>query len=93
MEHLKRDGWRRWGIEKLGGCAIYGQPCLSSVVGFRHEGIRSCGFFKSGGDVININFPKRDQRQPIDVYRNQLRSLVDKVTKVVERTVGNHKVS
>ena len=78
---------------KSGGCAIYGQPCLSSGVGFRHEGGRLCGFFTSGGVIMNIYFPTRDQRQPIDVYRNRFRSFVDEVIEVVERTIKKQEVS
>ena len=78
---------------KSGGCAIFGQPCLSSGVGFTHEGGRLCGFFTSGGVVINIYFPTRDQRQPIDVYRNQFGSFVDEVIEVVEKTIKNQRIS
>ena len=78
---------------KSGGCAIYGQPCLSSGVGFRHEGGRLCGFFTSGGVIINIYFPTREQRQPIDVYRKRFSFFVDEVTEVVEKIIRNHQVS
>ena len=64
-----------------------------SGVGFRHEVGRLCGFFTSGGVIINIYFPTRDQRQPIDMYRNRFGSFVDEVIEVVERTIKNQRIS
>ena len=78
---------------KSGGCAIYGQPCLSSGEGFRHEGGRLCGFFTSGGMIINVYFPTRDNRQPVDVYRNRFRSFVDEVIEVLEKTTKDREIA
>ena len=78
---------------RSGGCAIYGQPCLSSGIGFRHKGGRLCGFFTAGGIIINIYFPTRDHRQTVNAYRERFSSFVDEVIKVVENTIESRQIA
>ena len=76
-----------------GGCAIYGQPCLYSKGGFNHQSGRLCGFFTSGGLIINIYFPTRDGRLPIDVYRESFSSFVNEISDVIENAIVNQQIS
>ena len=78
---------------KSGGCAIFGQPCLYSQGGFKHQSGRLCGFFTSGGLIINIYFPTRDSRQPLDVYRESFSSFVYEISNVVENAIKNEQIS
>ena len=78
---------------KSGGCAIYGNPCLSSEWGFRHQSGRLCGFFTSGGLIVNIYFPTRENRQLLGAYREMFSSFVDEVSKVLWRLNNNQQVS
>ena len=48
---------------KSGGCAIFVQPCLCSGDGFQCPGGRVCGLFNSGGLLLNVYFPTKEQRQ------------------------------
>ena len=57
---------------KSGGCAVLGQPCLSSTGGFQHPGGRICGLFISSGLVLNIYFPTRTSSQTLSDYHNYL---------------------
>ena len=78
---------------KSGGCAIYGNPCLSFEWGFRHQSGRLCGFFTSGGLITNIYFPTRENHQQLVAYREMFSSFIDEAVNVINKVSANKNVS
>lgn len=78
---------------KSGGCAVLGQPCLSSKGGFQQPGGRICGLFISSGLVLNIYFPSRSIGQTISDYRNYFTSFVDELINFTEEKIRSKAVS
>ena len=78
---------------KSGGCAVLGQPCLSSRGGFQHPGGRICGLFISSGLILNIYFPSRSSGQTLCDYRKFFISFVDELIVITEEKIRNKAVS
>ena len=72
---------------------IYGNPCLCTNRGFRHSSGRLCGVFISGGLIINIYFPTRENRQKLEAYRETFAAFVNEVQEVLEKFTSNTNVS
>ena len=78
---------------KSGGCAVLGQPCLSSRGGFQQPGGRICGVFISSGLILNLYFPSRSSGQTIVEYRKFFISFVDELIYVTEEKIRSKGVS
>ena len=78
---------------KSGGCAILGQPCLSSGGGFQIPGGKICGLFISSGLILNIYFPVRSSGQTLLDYREFFVSFVDKLIGITEERIRSKAVS
>ena len=78
---------------KSGGCAIFVQPCLNLGEGFQYPGGRICGLCTSGGLLLNVYFPTREQRQSSEKYREMFNAFVLKLSNIVEKAVCDYHIS
>ena len=99
--NLFGSGWRNFSSgavgndcgRKSGGCAIFVQPCVSSGVGFQYPGGRICALYISGGILLNVYFPTKEQRQSTAKYREMFHAFILELWNIVKKAVCKSPVS
>ena len=78
---------------RSGGCAIFGQPSLVTDHGFQHHGGRICGLYTSGGLLLSVYFPTKNQKQLVKGYREMFSAFVEELIEVVDQSISDHHIS